>query len=112
MRKARDSADKIFDVIDEPSMIDVRKSAGEEVIQKGSVSFENVYFNYPSRPDSTVLNGMDFQIPPCSKIALVGHSGCGKSTIANLILRFYDIKSGSITIDGRDIRDYNLKKLR
>jgi ABC-type multidrug transport system fused ATPase/permease subunit len=52
------------------------------------------------------------KIPATKKIALVGHSGCGKSTIANLLLRFYDVTDGSLKIDGVDIRDYNIKELR
>jgi ABC-type multidrug transport system fused ATPase/permease subunit len=59
-----------------------------------------------------VLNGIKFTIPAFKKIALVGHSGCGKSTITNLLLRFYDVSSGRILIDGEDIRDYNIAKLR
>jgi len=52
------------------------------------------------------------RIPATKKIALVGHSGCGKSTIANLLLRMYDINGGSLLIDGKDIREYNVKELR
>jgi len=55
---------------------------------------------------------MSFDIPARSKIALVGSSGCGKSTITNLLLRFYDVESGCIKVDGNDIADYNVKKLR
>lgn len=55
---------------------------------------------------------MNFNIPARSKIALVGSSGCGKSTITNLLLRFYDNESGEIKIDGHSIKDYNIKKLR
>jgi len=55
---------------------------------------------------------MNMKIPPTMKIALVGHSGCGKSTIANLLLRLYDVTGGKLLIDGVDIRDYNVKELR
>lgn len=55
---------------------------------------------------------MSFDIPARTKIALVGSSGCGKSTITNLLLRFYDVESGCIKVDGNDISDYNVKKLR
>jgi subfamily B ATP-binding cassette protein MsbA len=58
------------------------------------------------------LKEIQFKVPATKKIALVGHSGCGKSTIANLLLRFYDVDSGSIKIDGIDIKDYNTSKLR
>jgi len=59
-----------------------------------------------------VLEDFDMIIPAGAKIALVGHSGCGKSTITNILLRFYDIKSGSIKIDGEDLNDYNALNLR
>jgi len=59
-----------------------------------------------------VLNELDLKIPATKKIALVGHSGCGKSTIANLLLRLYDVTGGKLLIDGIDIRDYNVKELR
>lgn len=68
-------------------------------------------FKYPTR-DHTVLDKFNLHIPANAKIALVGHSGCGKSTVTNLILRFYDILSGQIAIDGIDIRNYNVKQLR
>merc|ERR1712232_697792 len=74
-----------------------------------AIKFSNVKFAYPSRPDEIVLDDFSMEIQPGKKIGLVGQSGCGKSTIFQLLLRFYDINSGSITIDGRDIKDYDLK---
>lgn len=64
-------------------------------------------FKYPTR-NLKVLDNFDMVIPENFKIALVGSSGCGKSTITNLVLRFYDIQSGKILIDGRDIKEYNI----
>lgn len=66
---------------------------------------------YPSRKQK-VLDSINMKIPATKKIALVGHSGCGKSTIANLLLRMYDIADGQILIDGKDIREYNVAELR
>lgn len=68
-------------------------------------------FHYPSRAKN-VLNKFNMTIPANAKIALVGHSGCGKSTITNLILRFYELQGGSISIDGIDLRKYNICELR
>ncbi|PON60369.1 ABC transporter [Parasponia andersonii] len=79
---------------------------------KGRIEFENVTFNYPLRPDVTVLNKFSLQIEAGSKVALVGPSGAGKSSILALLLRYYDPCHGSITIDGKEIREYNLRWLR
>lgn len=68
-------------------------------------------FKYPTR-DSIVLDKMSFEIPATQKVALVGTSGCGKSTITNLLLRFYDISSGKILLGGEPIENYNVKRLR
>jgi ABC-type multidrug transport system fused ATPase/permease subunit len=70
-----------------------------------------VDFAYPSRK-LRVLRNFNMQIEGSKKIALVGYSGCGKSTIANLLLRFYDVLGGSIKIDGIDIKEYNVEALR
>ncbi|MED6209404.1 hypothetical protein PIB30_054346 [Stylosanthes scabra] len=78
----------------------------------GEVEFENVKFNYPSRPAVTVLNKFSLQIEAGSKVAFVGPSGAGKSSVLALILRFYDPGVGKVLIDGRDIREYNLRWLR
>lgn len=89
----------------------MRIKKGKQEIETGQITFEKVDFVYPSRTQR-VLKRLDLNIPAKKKIALVGHSGCGKSTIANLLLRFYDVNGGSLKIDGVDIRDYNLKDLR
>jgi ABC-type multidrug transport system fused ATPase/permease subunit len=82
------------------------------VSMEGAIEFRNVHFTYPSRPGVPVLNGISLLIPPNSTAALVGPSGAGKSTVVALLQRFYDVTSGSIRIDDRDIRDLDLKWLR
>jgi len=78
----------------------------------GDIRYENVQFNYPTRPDVTVLKGIDLTIRPGEKVALVGASGSGKSTIMKLLLRFYPIREGRITVDGEDIVGYDLHDFR
>ena len=75
---------------------------------KKQLSFENIYFEYEK--DIPVIKDLNLSVKPNETIALVGNSGGGKSTIVNLIPRFYDVKSGSIKIDGIDLRDYDLIK--
>lgn len=89
------------------------KDTGTKVLKdaKGDVAFENVTFRYQGKENPTLKN-VSFTIPSGKTVALVGRSGSGKSTIANLITRFYEIESGHITIDGNDIRDYTLASLR
>jgi subfamily B ATP-binding cassette protein MsbA len=77
----------------------------------GKISVENVTFTYQSK-DKPALNKISFDIPVGKTVALVGRSGSGKSTIANLFTRFYDVDSGSIKLDGYEIQDYTLKNLR
>jgi len=109
--KAKDAAKAIFGIIDEPSKIDTRDEKGVKEVTKGEIEFVSTDFRYPSR-NQNVLNGMKMKIEATKKVALVGHSGCGKSTMANLLLRLYDVTGGSLKIDGVDIRDYNVKALR
>jgi ABC-type multidrug transport system fused ATPase/permease subunit len=78
----------------------------------GNIEFANVSFNYPARPDIKVLKDVSYRIPAGSTVALVGSSGCGKSTSLQLIQRFYDPTVGHISIDGRDLKNLNVKWLR
>jgi ABC-type multidrug transport system fused ATPase/permease subunit len=111
MTKAQDAAMKIFEIIDEKSEIDSRSTEGEIKIASGTITIKAVNFVYPSRSER-VLRRINFEIPARKKIALVGHSGCGKSTIVNLLLRMYDVTGGQVLIDGVDIKDYNIAALR
>ena len=102
--------DKIMDVMDEePELVDA-PGARELARIEGHVRFEDVRFAYGRGPE--VLHGIDLDVPAGTTVALVGHTGAGKSTIAKLLARFYDVTDGRITIDGVDIRDVTQASLR
>jgi ATP-binding cassette subfamily B protein len=102
--------DRILSVLDEePEVVD-RTDAQDLPPIEGTVSFEHVHFGYGSLPE--VLHDFDLEVSPGTTVALVGHTGAGKSTIAKLLARFYDPRSGRITIDGHDIRDVTQASLR
>lgn len=77
---------------------------------EGSVSFEHVHFGY--NPDHTIINDFSVDVKPGQKVAIVGPTGAGKTTIIKLLMRFYDVGSGSIKVDGHDVRDFNRDDLR
>lgn len=106
------AAERIFDILDTPADITDKKDCGTLPDIRGVVSFRNVSFAYNDAPDQLVLDNVSFTAKPGETIALVGPTGAGKTTIVNLISRFYDVKSGSVSIDGCDIRDVSLKSLR
>ncbi|KXN66797.1 hypothetical protein CONCODRAFT_11285 [Conidiobolus coronatus NRRL 28638] len=110
MSKAKESAEKLFETLERKPLIDSEELApGKRVNNvEGHISFKNVHFSYPTRPHCKVLRGLNLEIRPGQYIALVGPSGCGKSTTVGLVERFYDILSGSVKIDGVDLREYNL----
>jgi ATP-binding cassette, subfamily B, bacterial len=84
----------------------------EELKLRGQIRFDSVTFSYPSRPDFTVLDNLNFKIEAGEKVALVGQSGSGKSTIINLLMRLYKLQRGAIRVDGNDIIDFNLTAYR
>ena len=83
-----------------------------DVTLKGDVLFEKVHFHYPNREDVTVLNDINLRIAPGERVALVGASGAGKSTIASLLLRFHDPVTGKVSIDGKPLKAFPLSSLR
>ena len=108
--RAATSADRVFEIIDTPPSVADRKDAVTLENIKGEVEFKDVYFSYDA--EKNALNGVTFRAEAGEMIGLVGHSGAGKSTVINLITRFYDPSEGSIEIDGHDSRDIKLKALR
>lgn len=113
IQKAIGATERVFELLEEtPEKINAtQNTSGLEKI-KGNVTFKNVAFSYPSRKEVQVLKDVNFTAEFGQKIAIVGPSGAGKSTISSLLLRFYDIESGEITVDGKNIYDYDLENLR
>ena len=112
IQKAIGATERVFELMDEtPENINTIEKKNIVKI-RGDVAFQNVAFSYPSRKEIKVLRNVSFTAGYGQKIALVGPSGVGKSTIASLLLRFYDIDSGNILIDGKHISHYDLENLR
>ncbi len=104
-------AKSVLPVIDYTPEVQDRDNSKELIVDKGEIDFEKINFNY-SKTESIVLNSINLKIPGKKMTALVGHSGAGKTTILNLIPRFYDAKSGDIKIDNQSIYDSSLFSLR
>lgn len=112
MQKAIGATERVFELLEEtPEKINSSPLAVAQKI-KGNVTFKNVKFSYPSRKEIQVLKDVSFTANFGQKIAIVGPSGVGKSTIASLLLRFYDIEGGAIEIDGKSLYDFDLETLR
>ena len=109
LQNAVASAQRVFSVLDEEEITD---DSDKEVLSScdGSLKFSDVFFSYS--PDSKLIQNFDLDVKPGQRIAIVGPTGCGKSTIINLLLRFYDIDSGSIEISGKNIYDLTRDSLR
>lgn len=113
IQKAVGATERVFELLEEtPEAINANPKALPVEKIKGTVAFKNVAFSYPSRKEVQVLKDVNFNADFGQKIALVGPSGAGKSTISSLLLRFYDITSGEILVDGKSIYDYDLENLR
>ena len=112
IQKAIGATERVFELLEEePEQINSQSSQSQQKIN-GDVNFKDVTFSYPSRKEIKVLKGVNFTAKFGQKIAIVGPSGVGKSTIASLLLRFYDIEGGTIEIDGKNIYDFDLETLR
>nr|WP_294932221.1 ABC transporter transmembrane domain-containing protein [uncultured Flavobacterium sp.] len=113
IQKAVGATERVFELLEEtPEEINANQKGALVEKIKGNVAFKNVAFSYPSRKEVEVLKDVNFSAEFGQKIAIVGPSGAGKSTISSLLLRFYDITSGEILVDGKSIYDYDLENLR
>ena len=114
--KARTSFRSLFNIIKTPSEINAFEEENKDKLFpeefKGKIEFKNVTFAYPTKPENVILRNLSLTINPGQHVALVGFSGSGKSTIIQLIERFYDPVEGEVLIDEINIKDYNLYKLR
>lgn len=106
------SSKRIQEVMAMPISIDPNINGIKETKSKGYLEFDNVTFAYPGETESPVLHDISFKAKPGETIAFIGSTGSGKSSLVNLIPRFYDVTLGRILVDGVDVRDYNLKALR
>lgn len=109
IQRGRGAGERILEIIDKKNEITDKQDARELKEFNHSIEFRNVDFAYNETP---VLKDISFTIPKGKTIALIGHSGVGKSTIADLIPRFYDVKSGAVLVDGTDVRDFKMESLR
>ena len=105
------AAERIDEVIRTSSTVNDPKAPVTEADHRGVIRFNHVDFRYPGAKED-VLSDIDFVAEPGKVTAIIGSTGCGKSTLVNLIPRFYDVTGGSIELDGHDIRDYTLSELR
>ncbi|MBB6326301.1 ABC transporter fused permease/ATP-binding protein [Algoriphagus iocasae] len=109
VQKAIGSSERVLEILEEEA-----EAAGGDVAMnfRGKIDFKNIKFHYPTRPEVEVLKDLTFHVNPGEKVALAGHSGAGKSTIIQLLLRFYEIQEGSILVDDKNINNWDLQALR
>lgn len=113
IQKAIGATERIFEILDQtPEKIDLKFDKQAAIRFQGNVKFENVEFSYPARKEVMVLQGLSFEAKSGESIAIVGSSGAGKSTITQLLLRFYEPDAGKILIDNKDAQSYSLTQLR
>ena len=109
-QRATASGERIFEIMDEPEEVADRAGAGKLPPGPGHIAFRDVQFAYAQ--GRTVLDGIDVEIAPGTTVALIGHTGSGKTTLASLVPRFYDVTEGAVEIDGVDVRDVAVRSLR
>ena len=106
------SSERLKEVMDMPISIDPNEKGVRETATHGYLEFENITFAYPGETENPVLHNISFSAKPGETIAFIGSTGSGKSSLVQLIPRFYDVTLGQIKVDGVDVRDYRLKSLR
>lgn len=114
LQQAEAAAARIFEILDEPIEMNIEQTRAAAALPRHTerIEFEDVSFRYPSRPDVTVLDGINLTVNAGETIAIVGPNGSGKTSLCNLLLRFYNPDRGSVLIDGHDIREVKLDSLR
>ncbi|XP_013191344.1 multidrug resistance protein homolog 49 [Amyelois transitella] len=112
INSARASGGAIYAVLDRKPTIDALSLEGDKPLLTGELELRDVFFRYPARADVQVLNGINLKINANETVALVGQSGCGKSTVLQLLQRMYDPDSGSVSANGNDLRNLNVRHLR
>lgn len=112
IQRAIGSSERVLDILEENGEPTVKEPRVPELQLKGHIQYRDVSFSYPTRPEVEVLKGITLEIQPGEKAALVGHSGAGKSTIFQLLMRFYPTAGGSISVDGQSTVDYDLRRYR
>lgn len=114
LSKGNSAVGSVFAILDRKSEIDPETTWGVDIKKRlrGRVELKSVYFAYPTRPEQMIFKGLCLKVEAGRTVALVGQSGCGKSTIIGLIERFYEPVKGSVCIDEQDIKSYNLRVLR
>ncbi len=110
LQNALASASRVFDLIDEKPLVPEPENAVALSQAEGRVEMDQVYFSYD--PKTPLIENFNLNVKPGQRIAIVGPTGCGKSTVINLLMRFYDVDSGAVSVDGRDIRRITRKSLR
>lgn len=113
INKTIGSSERLFEILKEESEITLTEA--DLPVQhrvQGDISYNDIHFSYPSRPDLEVLKGLSFEVKAGEKVALVGYSGAGKSTIIQLLMRYYQVGTGSIQVDGEPITHYGISDLR
>jgi len=112
LQEALGATRRLFEILDTRSDIEEQPDAQDLLGSAGSISFEHVSFSYSDAPDSPILSDISLEVQPGEILALVGPSGAGKTTLVNLIPRFFDPQSGRVRINGQDLRELKLKSLR
>jgi ABC-type multidrug transport system fused ATPase/permease subunit len=108
LQKTIGASDRILEILQDPSEMDVTDNSKSEAIDFGKIEIQDLHFSYPSRPSVEILKGISITIEPGQKVAIVGTSGTGKSTLAQLMMRFYQPNAGAILMGGQNIQDLDV----